>query len=105
MRPRYYILEGKWSVPEPDLIKWAKWFEEADRKVKQTQIGDVSVSTVFLGLDRNFSPGGPPILFETSVFGGSLDGEMSRYVTWGEAEIGHREVVERVQREIEKGGE
>ena len=105
MRSHRYILKGKYPVPEPDLLKWGKWFEKADRKVKQTNIGDVNVSTIFLGLDHNFSTGGLPILFETLVFGGPLDGEMSRYPVWGEAEVGHEEMVERVRRSVEKGGE
>lgn len=28
------------------------------------------VSTVFLGLDHSWTPGGPPLVFETMVFGG-----------------------------------
>jgi hypothetical protein len=31
------------------------------------------------------------------VFGGRLDGETERYVSWEEAEEGHRRVVERVR--------
>lgn len=46
--------------------------------------GDVEVSTVFLVLDPQFGPG-PPLLFETLVFGGEFDEEMERYSTWKEA--------------------
>lgn len=53
------------------------------------------VSTVFLGLDHQYGDG-PPLLFETMVFGGPLDHEMNRYSTWNEAEKGHQEMVERV---------
>jgi hypothetical protein len=59
--------------------------------------GEVVVSTVFLGLDHNFSMVGPPLLFETMVFGGPLNGECRRYATWVEAEAGHREVVAQAQ--------
>lgn len=87
-----YILDGKTAVPEPDLIKWAKWYEKADRLVTRT--GDVS--TVFLGLDHAFGDG-PVQLFETLVFGGPLADEMDRYSTWDEAEAGHQTMVQRVE--------
>ena len=51
---------------------------------------------MFLGLDHSFG-GGAPLLFETMVFGGPLDGEQERYSTWNEAEAGHKLMVERVQ--------
>ena len=49
-------------------MKWAKCFETADRKVAETEIDKLRVSTVFLGLNHNFGEG-PPILWETMVFG------------------------------------
>jgi len=49
-------------------MTWAKGFETCDRKVKQEQVGEFWVSTVFLGLDYNWEPSGPPILWETMVF-------------------------------------
>jgi len=90
-----YILEGK-NIVEADLMTWAKWMETADRKVKKTELQDVEISTVFLGLDHSFG-NGTPLLFETLVFGGLLDGEMERYPTWEEAEVGHEAMVERVK--------
>jgi len=55
------------------LIRWAMWFEHAEnRRVLQTVVGKEGgrVSTVFLALDHNFTEIGPPILWETMVFGG-----------------------------------
>jgi hypothetical protein len=60
--------------------------------VCQTTHNDVEVSTVFLGLDHNFSGAGPPVLYETMVFGGDLDHFQQRYPTRGEAAEGHRQV-------------
>ena len=94
-----YILENKVPIAVADIVKWAEWFETADRHVAKEDIGDVRVSTVFLGLDHQFE-NGPPILFETMVFGGVLDQEMERYCTWEEAEAGHNEIVKKV-REVE----
>jgi hypothetical protein len=91
-----YILDGKQIVEEPDLIKWAKWFQAADRKVAHTEIGNSDISTVFLGMDHSFD-GGVPVLFETMIFGGALDGFQKRYRTWSEAEEGHRQAVAQVE--------
>jgi hypothetical protein len=52
-----------------------------------------------LGLDHNFSENGPPILYETMVFGGALDGEQDRYCTREEAVSGHALMVKRVIRQ------
>ena len=65
-----YFLHGRDVIPEPDLLAWARWFESGeDRIVKQETIGPMEVSTVFLGLDHNYGSEGPPILFETMIFG------------------------------------
>jgi hypothetical protein len=67
-RPMEYILDktGK-PVREPDLMKWARWYDAADRRVADDFVGDLWVSTVFLGLDHSRDDG-PPILWETMVF-------------------------------------
>lgn len=89
-----YILDadGKPVLCE-DLMTWSKWFETADRNIAKTEIGDVSISTVFLGLNHSFNDG-PPIVFETMVFGGEHDGEMQRYVTKEQALAGHDKMVQ-----------
>lgn len=91
-----YILKKHEIVPCPDFIEWAKWFEGADRIVDKTTIGESKVSTVFLGLDHSFGSG-PPLVFETMVFGGKLADEMDRYSTWDEAVTGHENMVKRVK--------
>ncbi|MCK4858907.1 MAG: hypothetical protein KAT58_13115 [candidate division Zixibacteria bacterium] len=61
-------------------------------------MGKARVSTVFLGLDHNFSGEGHPVLFETMVFGESpLADEQERYCTWDEAVAGHAAMVKRVK--------
>jgi len=79
-----------------DLMTWAQWFENSDRTVAKTQIGESEVSTVFIGLDHSFGEG-PLQLFETIVFDGPLADEMVRYSTWEEAEKGHKVMVDRVK--------
>jgi hypothetical protein len=88
-----YILKDGVPVLEPDLLTWAKWFEDGDkRRVALTEIGDVRISTVFLGIDHSFG-GGAPILFETMIFEGEHDQYQERYHTLEEAMIGHEKAV------------
>lgn len=92
-----YILAGKTPVPCSDLMRWGEWMEKNSRQVALSHLSTCRVSTVFLGLDHAFG-GGPPILFETMVFGTienhELDEYCVRYSTWEEAEEGHKRIVE-----------
>jgi hypothetical protein len=99
--PGQYILVGQTPVPEPDLLTWARWFEENDRRVAKTVVFDIAlVSTVFLGLDYHFGSlcgydTGPPLVFESMIFWEDEGGEeMDRCSTWTEAEAMHRQMVE-----------
>jgi hypothetical protein len=93
---RYILDVNGFPVPEPDLMKWAIWVEDdRNRRIAHTIIDHVDVSTVFLGLDHSFG-GKLPILYETLVFGGSLDHEIVRYCTRQEAVDGHHDMVRRV---------
>lgn len=99
MRPNEivgYILDDlKNPVPVYDIVEWAQWFENAQRKrltvVAQDTLPDGTfISTVFLGLDHNFWAEGPPILFETMAFEKrGKDTHQWRYATWKEARQGH----------------
>lgn len=95
------------------LLQWAQWYENPEnRRVGETFTEFHHISTVFLGVNRQWGKG-PPILFETMVFetaktvfsnrDGTLreyDEEMDdqtwRYSTWSDAEAGHRATVKRV---------
>lgn len=91
-----YILSGHQVIPCIHPLAWADWFENANRCVQKTVLGDATISTVFLGLNHNLGKG-PPLVFETIVFGGPLDQECERYSTWEEAEEGHNKWVEKVK--------
>ncbi len=96
--PHYIEDEHGAAVPIGNLFDWGRWMATADRQVAHHIVSDgVSVSTVFLGLDHQFGLNGPPMLYETLVFGGPLDGEMERYPTRTLAVIGHAEMVARVR--------
>ena len=84
------------------LMEWAVMFEDWDAKnVAQSDVGvsgdTVHVSTVWLGLNHQWTPSGRPLIFETLVQGGSLDQEMDRYTTERAALAGHKAMCERVQ--------
>jgi hypothetical protein len=80
-----------------DLLEFARWFETFDRKLAHTEFPDGTyVSTVFLGLDHNWSDG-PPILWETMIFSNSdfakqFDGEQRRYSSREAALVGHNQL-------------
>lgn len=100
----FYVLRNKVPVlatPEvwaQDAERRSRRFDADPWRVARTEIGDIRVSTVFLGLDHSFLGQGPPLLFETMIFGGDREGEMMRYSTWAEAELGHMEVVESLEK-------
>lgn len=96
-RPRHFKLEGQRVVVALHFIEWALWVEHADRHVADDYVNGVRVSTVFLGLDHSWGSG-PPILFETMIFGGWFDGWQRRYATWDQAETGHAVYLQRVRR-------
>jgi hypothetical protein len=92
----YAVLENKQVRRVTSIYEWGKFMEvRSNRTVAKTTIGDVKISTVFLGIDHGY--GGNPLWFETMVFGGPLDEEMERYETWGEAAVGHEKMVARVR--------
>lgn len=101
MNGRYILNAQGEPVSEPDLMTWGKWLEtnRSTRIVNQEKVGQSTVSTVFLGLDHNFDTDGPPVLWETMVFGGKLNGEMERCSGSREqAEAMHQRMVERVKK-------
>ena len=86
-----YILDADGEPQmEPDTLKWGAWFETAERHVLHDKLPNgVRVSTVFLGLDHNFGMDGPPVLWETMIFGGPHTDYQERYTSKSEAIKGH----------------
>ena len=92
-----FILDGKTPVRCYDILRWADWRSKTNKKIKLNKVGKSTISTIFLGIDHNIIPGGLPVLFETYVFDGPLDGEMERFFTWDDAVKGHDKMVEKVK--------
>lgn len=97
----YYILDEQHNVvPAKDVMEWAKMWENGTLIVDQTRIDDVRISTVFLGLNHGWHDHGPPIVFETMIFGGAHDDYQERYATWDEAVAGHATAVALVRADM-----
>jgi hypothetical protein len=99
---KHWILDAENHTVEVDLITWAMWLENGgNRIVAYTQItSEIEVSTVFLGLDHRFFGEGPPILFETMIFGGPLNYEQWRYSSYDDAQTGHTAAVRKARAAI-----
>jgi len=93
MGDKYILDENRKPVLCEDLMAWAKWVEESERTMKKTEKNGIKVSTMFLGLDHSFGDG-PPMLYETVIFGGEHDQYQERYATEEEALKGHTKAEE-----------
>lgn len=83
---RFYDMEGR----PIDLWEFRRLYEEKDAQRIGYDVRDgITVSTVLLGLDHNWGDG-PPLIFETMIFGGEYDEYQERYSTREQAEEGHR---------------
>lgn len=89
----HFVLNGHVAVPV-DFNTFAKLHNTVDRRVGLTKVGDMEVSTVFLGRNHEFDPSKPPLLFETMIFGDPYDNWCWRAGTWDEAEVIHERTVQ-----------
>lgn len=96
----YYKLDGRTPVP-CDAKEWALGLMSSNRMIKQEEVGECMISTVFLGLDTNHTGKGPPLLFETMIFGPVFDQCQWRYPTYMQAEEMHQRVVATVQEHLQ----
>ncbi|MCF8605126.1 hypothetical protein L5I01_17365 [Gordonia sp. HY442] len=74
---------------------------DIDRRVGDTDVGEVRVSTVWMGIDHNMTGVGPPLIFETMLFVNDDEDEgdyrhnaLVRYATEEEALRGHLAAVD-----------
>jgi hypothetical protein len=85
--------------PVRDLAEWGDRLATLASQIGDDTIGATRVSTVFLGIDHAWD-GGPPILFETMIFGGSHDEYQVRYRTHAEAVAGHARALKMVRESL-----
>lgn len=76
------------------LFRWADGFEHCNKCVGKDNIGDVIVSTIFLGANYGLNR---PEWFETMVFGRPYNGGQTRYETFDEACEGHKRILEAIR--------
>lgn len=85
-----------------DMWGWSRLFGDMSySRIARTTITSAAdpsknynVSTVWMGDNHNWSGSGPPIIFETMVFGDGRAGlDCSRYATEAQARAGHEETV------------
>ncbi len=102
---KLYMLKSGRIVYTDNTVEWAKWFNNIDnRRIGYDKIGDVEISTVFLGIDHGGTARrlGDLVLFETMVFGDSRDETCVRYTSLASAKKGHRAMRRRVMRSARK---
>lgn len=97
----HYRLKGKFPVEERNMLRWAR-SRGGHKSLKRTYIGDIYVSTVFLGINHSFLDS-LPVLFETMVFGGEHNHYQERYYTYKQAIHGHNTAVKMVRRSTTGG--
>ena len=94
---KYILDENGEPVLCDDLMSWGGWYVTADkRRVAANRINGIYISTVFLGLDHAFDDG-PPVLWETMIFGGSQDQETWRYTSREAAARNHAAILRRIR--------
>ena len=95
----YYDRDGK-QIPNDwwDNKKHRRKYggNRTNTRVARTIVGDVTVSTVWLGLDHSDTSLSGPIIFETMIFGDPWDLDIQRYETELDAVRGHLRAVDRI---------
>jgi hypothetical protein len=93
------IMDDNGNIDDEALMLWAELFKDIEkRRIDYNQIDKVDISTVFLGIDHNYTLKGKPILFETMAFDENGDVlSCRRYSTWDDAKAGHLEALKKAR--------
>jgi len=99
---RYFILDEDKNLVECDVLDWAEWSRDiANRRVGITKVGDLLISTVFLGMAHTIYPNNREgDFFETMVFRNEKEIICYRYDTYNEARRGHRKWIRKLRSKI-----
>lgn len=85
----------RWGELHSDLnytVIRKDWFGQGD--------DEIEVSTCWLGINHQWVPDLPPLIFETMIFGGPMNLECWRYATEAQAVEGHGYVVSLVRADL-----
>jgi hypothetical protein len=78
-----------------EMEVWSNLHRNRDyRTVRQDRLGDVLVSTIWLGMNHAFDDN--VLIFETMIFDGERDGEQWRWTTEAEALAGHQAIMDEI---------
>lgn len=102
LRHLHYILDENDNVVPATFLEWMMMFAKDDRIIAKDTVGCASISTVFLGMDYNYSDEGPPIVFETMIFGWHNDEYQTRCSTKEQALQQHQDAILLLLSEIKK---
>jgi hypothetical protein len=111
MTPHNYVLDRNGNVKTATLLEFAEFLSSDRRKEFQwiTDVGVYHISTVFLGLDHNYSTHGPPILWESMIFADNQEDPLHQQLTRcsggiEQAESMHIRMVEHVKQQLVEQG-
>lgn len=103
----WYLENKDGTHRECTIEEFVKMYDDhSKRSIGRTQVGNLFVSTVFLGLDHSF--GGPELLlYETMIFwnGKGTDQYQERYSTRKEAGRRHKEIVKELEEQLNETAE
>ncbi|WZO97268.1 hypothetical protein EP7_004292 [Isosphaeraceae bacterium EP7] len=89
----HYILVERKPLPCVDSEEWQRWMSgpREQRLVACHKFLDYTiVETYFVGFDVAPNQSNRPLVFETIVIGGRMNGMVENYSTWKDAEKGHK---------------
>lgn len=95
----YKLDENNKPVLTELFDEYIDWERNNSRTIAREVIGDVIVSTVFLGLDHRYS-GETPVLWETMIFNGEHDQYQERYTSHEDALEGHQNAINLVNESL-----
>jgi len=97
-RQWFYVLDNESNpVKTQNIEEWCEWFSTHQTQIGCDTVRDVTISTVFLGIDHNYSGVGDPLLFETMIFPPhSIDRRIMRCTTHRDAVALHEAAVRAV---------
>ena len=79
------------------IEEWSTAYEDVEgRTIGDDTLEGQHVSTIWRGLDRQAGEG-PPLIFETMIFGGPHNDHCERYSTEQDALAGHQRIVTALQ--------
>src|SRR5262245_50906062 len=104
-QPLYYILNDAFEpLPIDDVLEWSEWCRRHRVLGQDSLPGNIFVSTVFVGVDtRDAFDFGPPLLWETMIFGGPQNRYQERYASREEALNGHRRAIQLASQSPRRG--